>query len=250
MARPAKTRNICREHQCRMFETENGSPVMELELDELEAIRLTDLEELDQEQAAECLGISRGTLQRLLYSAHRKIAFALVTGRSISIIEPNNVRSCCTKSTSCRFCPRRMKHKRKKGENEMIIAVTSENGEVFQHFGRTPEFTLFTVENNEVQHVERIPTGECGHGALAGFLRERKVDTLLCGGIGGGAQMALAEAGIKLVPGTEGPVEKVVDDYLNDRLVSNPNYSCHHHDHAEGHGCGHGCGDHDRHSCK
>ncbi len=56
-----------------------------LTVDELEAIRLTDLEGLYQEQAAEKMNISRQTLGRILESAHKKIADALVNGKALSI---------------------------------------------------------------------------------------------------------------------------------------------------------------------
>ena len=56
-----------------------------LTVDELEAIRLTDLEGLYQEQAAKKMNISRQTLGRILESAHKKIADALVNGKALSI---------------------------------------------------------------------------------------------------------------------------------------------------------------------
>lgn len=83
----------------------------------------------------------------------------------------------------------------------MKVAVTYENGEVFQHFGHSEAFKLYEVEGGEVKSSEVVPTNGSGHGALAGFLRERGVEVLICGGIGAGAQNALAEAGIKLYGG-------------------------------------------------
>ena len=56
-----------------------------LAVDELEAIRLTDLEGLYQQDAAEKMNISRQTLGRILESAHKKIADALVNGKALSI---------------------------------------------------------------------------------------------------------------------------------------------------------------------
>ena len=53
----------------------------------------------------------------------------------------------------------------------MKVAVTYENGEVFQHFGRTPQFKIYEIENGEVKSSKVIDTGETGHGALAGFLQ-------------------------------------------------------------------------------
>lgn len=89
----------------------------------------------------------------------------------------------------------------RKEENIMRIAVTYENGEVFAHFGHTEQFKLYDVENGKVVSEQVVPTNGQGHGALAGFLSANKVDTLICGGIGGGAQMALAQAGINPIKG-------------------------------------------------
>ena len=69
----------------------------------------------------------------------------------------------------------------------MKIAVTYEDGNIYGHFGHTQQFKIYTVEQGSVVSSEVVPTGDSGHGALAGFLKERGVDTLICGGIGGGA---------------------------------------------------------------
>lgn len=132
----------------------------------------------------------------------------------------------------------------------MRIAVTYDNGEVFQHFGRTENFKVYEVEDNKVVSSEVIGSNGTGHGALAGLLAEKGIDVLICGGIGGGAQTALAEAGIELVAGAEGNTDEVVETYLRGELISTGS-NCHHHDHEEGHSCGeHGCGGHgEGHSC-
>ena len=89
----------------------------------------------------------------------------------------------------------------------MKIAVTYENGQIFQHFGHTAQFKLYEVENGKVVREAVVDTNGSGHGALAGFLVQSGVDTLICGGIGGGAQMALAQAGIKLYGGVSGEAD-------------------------------------------
>lgn len=126
----------------------------------------------------------------------------------------------------------------------MKIAVTYDNGEVFQHFGRTENFKVYEVEDNKVVSSEVIGSNGSGHGALAGLLAGQDIDVLICGGIGGGAQAALTEAGIELVAGAEGNTDEVVEAYLRGELVST-GANCNHHDHEEGHSCGeHGCGGH------
>ena len=130
----------------------------------------------------------------------------------------------------------------------MKIAVTYENGEIFQHFGHTEYMKLYDVDNGAVVSSEVLSTNGSGHGALAGFLRANHVDVLICGGIGGGAQAALAEAGIKLYGGCRGNADQAVENLLNNTLMYNPNVQCSHH---EGdHDCGHDCGSHGDHECR
>ena len=139
----------------------------------------------------------------------------------------------------------------------MKIAVTYENGQVFQHFGHTEQFKVYETKDGAVTGSEVINTGDSGHGALAGFLKENGVDTLICGGIGAGAINALAEAGIQLYGGVSGNVDEAVDAFLKGELKFNPDVKCDHHSHGEGHSCGghqeggagHSCGGHGGHSC-
>ena len=144
----------------------------------------------------------------------------------------------------------------------MKIAVTYDNGNIFQHFGRTEYFKVYEVEDKKVVSSEVIASNGVGHGALAGLLAGQAVDVLICGGIGGGAQAALAEAGVELCAGAEGDVDQAVEAYLKGELVSTGANCDHHHgeghscgDHEEGHSCGgheegHSCGGHeDGHSC-
>ncbi len=125
----------------------------------------------------------------------------------------------------------------------MKLAVTFENGEVFQHFGRTEQFKLYTVEDGKVIRTEVVGTNGSGHGALAGLLRELGVDTLICGGIGGGAQTALAQAGIRLYGGVSGSADEAVKALLEGTLGYDPDVRCDHHDREHG-GEDHPCGEH------
>lgn len=131
----------------------------------------------------------------------------------------------------------------------MKIAVTYEDGMIFQHFGHTQQFKIYNVEDGQITNVEVVDTNGSGHGALAGFLTSHSIDALVCGGIGGGAQMALAQAGITLYGGVSGKADDAVIALLAGRLEYNPDVKCDHHDHeGEGHKCGeHGCGEHSCH---
>ena len=127
----------------------------------------------------------------------------------------------------------------------MRIAVTYENGQIFQHFGHTEQFKVYDIEDGKIVASELVSTNGSGHGALAGVLNSLNADVLICGGIGGGAQMALASAGIQLFGGVSGDADQAVEALLAGTLVFNPNVQCNHHGehhHHEG-GCGeHGCG--------
>ena len=127
----------------------------------------------------------------------------------------------------------------------MRIAVTYENGEIFQHFGHTEQFKVYDVEDGKIVASAVVDTNGSGHGALAGVLTALNADVLICGGIGGGAQMALAAAGIRLFGGVSGNADAAVEALVSGNLAYNPNVQCNHHDHhhGEGHTCGdHGCG--------
>ena len=129
----------------------------------------------------------------------------------------------------------------------MKIAVTYENGNVFQHFGHTEEFKVYQVEDGEIIKTEILGSNGTGHGALAGLLNDCDIDVLICGGIGGGAQAALQEQGIELCAGASGDADEAVKAYLNGDLV-NTGANCDHH--GEGHSCkDHDCGGHEEGGC-
>lgn len=130
----------------------------------------------------------------------------------------------------------------------MRIAVTYEDGLVFQHFGHTRQMKLYDVDNGQITAEKVLDTQGSGHGALAGFLSQNGVDALICGGIGAGAQQALAQAGIRLYGGVTGSADQAVGALLAGTLDYNADVRCEHHDHHE-HSCGQGgCGE-DKHGC-
>jgi FKBP-type peptidyl-prolyl cis-trans isomerase 2/predicted Fe-Mo cluster-binding NifX family protein len=126
----------------------------------------------------------------------------------------------------------------------MRIAVTYEGGNVFQHFGHTETFKVYEVEDGEIVNSTVVGSNGAGHGALAALLNEVGIDVLICGGIGGGAQAALAEQGIELCAGASGDADAAVEAYLRGEL-ENTGANCDHHHHGEDHSCAeHGCGGH------
>lgn len=127
----------------------------------------------------------------------------------------------------------------------MRVAVTYEDGNVFQHFGKTSQFKVYDVEDETIKEERILDTNGAGHGALAGFLTEAGVQVLICGGMGMGAQAALQNAGIRLYPGVSGSADAAVKALMSGTLQYDPQAHCDHHGHGGTHTCGeHGCGSH------
>ncbi len=119
----------------------------------------------------------------------------------------------------------------------MKIAVTYENGEVFQHFGHTEQFKIYEIKEGKIESAQIVNTDGNGHGALAGLLSSLNVDTLICGGIGAGAQNALTNSGIRFYGGVSGNADNAVNNLLSGNLDFDPNVHCNHHEHEDGHSC-------------
>ena len=249
MPRKVKCRKVCHYPQTLEFLPQNNNAGQEpivLTVDEYETIRLIDRRGMSQEQCAAFMQIARTTVQRIYETARKKLADFVVEGRPLRI-EGGDFRLCNGSSTGCGcvdcFKQRLYEKYKEKGEDIMRIAVTYENGEIFQHFGHTEEFKVYDVQDGKVVASEVVNTNGQGHGALAGVLTALKADVLICGGIGGGAQMALAAAGIKLYGGVSGSADAAVEALLAGNLDYNSAVKCNHHEHGEGHTCGeHGCG--------
>lgn len=253
MPRPRKCRKVCCLPDNDGFVPVRGgeelTPIV-LNVDEYESIRLIDREGFSQEQCGEYMRIARTTVQQIYAAARKKLADALVEGLPLRI-EGGDFTLCSGNSAAygCKNCYQQKihpMHEKPKGDNIMRIAVTYENGEIFQHFGHTEQFKIYDVEDGKIISSEVVDAGGSGHGALAGVLSALKVDALICGGIGGGAQMALSDVGIRLYGGVSGNADAAAEALAAGELDFNPNVRCDHHDHhGEGHSCGsHGCGHH------
>ena len=208
-----------------------------MSIEEYETIRLIDYLGKDQNECAKLMQTSRGTVQMLYMEARRKLSRCLIEGSQLFIAGGNYELDSANNKT---------------GDEHMKVAVTYENGQVFQHFGHTQMFKLFTIKDQEIVETEMLDTNGNGHSALVGLLKSANVDVLICGGIGGGAKNALNKAGIQLYGGACGDVDEQVASFLKGNLQFNPSVQCSHH--GEGHTCGshgeqeHSCGNHG-HSC-
>lgn len=277
MPRPPRCRRICQAPQYETFSPEEcprESVAVTLTLDEYEVIRLVDLEKKTHEQCASQMDISRTTVTEIYETARKKIARCIVLGQRL-VIAGGNYRLCEGREhTRCGKCCCQKESKQtpltsldlsqklpaadrfnsslpksnlqNEGDIIMKIAVTYENGEIFQHFGHTEQFKVYDVEDGKISGAQIVDTNGSGHGALAGFLKDLGVDVLICGGIGGGARNALAEAGIELFPGACGDADAQVESYLAGNLNYDPDTVCNHHGHGHGEG---NCEDHGQHEC-
>lgn len=255
MARPSRRRRICLEPEYSSFAPCGIGKAEQvfLTVDEFETIRLIDYEKKTHEQSAEQMGISRTTVTEMYERARNKVADCIINGKALCIAGGNyelcdgSAWYCCGKE--CNKVHNLVKNQDvdRKERRIMKIAVTYENGTIFPHFGHTEQFKVYTIEEGKVAGTQVVDTNGSGHGALAAVLSGLGIDTLICGGIGAGAQTALAEAGIQLYGGVSGSADEAVDALLAGNLAYNPQVRCGHH--GEGHhGEGHHCGE-DKHGC-
>lgn len=250
MARPQRCRRVCREPQYAAFSPTQGGDAEPITLttDEYEVIRLVDYEKRTHAACAALMDVSRSTVTEIYESARGKLADCLVNGRRLDIAG-GNYRLCDGAARCGKPCGRGALGDGpapiSKGEHGMRIAVTYENGEVFQHFGHTEQFKLYDEDAGQIVRSEIVSTCGSGHGALADFLSAQGVDILLCGGIGGGAQEALRAAGIQFFGGVSGSADAAAQALLAGTLAFVPDVRCEHHEHGQSHACGaHGCGGH------
>lgn len=202
-------------------------------LDEYETIRLIDLEGFTQEECAAKMGVARTTTQAIYSSARKKMAEFLVNGGLMHISGGDVIFSEEVENRG---------FNRKRGE-KMKIAVTYDNGNVYQHFGHSKQFRLFDIEQGKIVREEIIDTQGSGHGKLAPLLKQHGVDVLICGGIGEAARKMLADNDIRLYGGVSGDVRKAVENLLNGELDFDSEAACKGHSEGE-HSCtGHSCGE-------
>lgn len=246
MARPKKSRIVYSMPQSEGFmplgfEPSKKTDLVVLTVDEYETIRLIDYMSKTQEECACSMNISRSTVTNIYDRARRKLADALINEKTLLI-----------GGGEFDICSANKRTGKLEKENELMkIAVTYDNGQIFQHFGHCENFKIYNIEAGSVVSASVENAAGSGHGALAGFLKTLGVETLICGGIGGGAQAALAEVGIQLFGGVSGDADSAVKSLLEGNLVYNANVKCSHHGEGHAHGEGHNCGNHHggNHSC-
>ncbi|MCI2111815.1 MAG: DUF134 domain-containing protein [Bacilli bacterium] len=225
MSRPKKNRFVIEEPRFRCFGSKGrcGASCVEMSVDEYETILLLDGKGFSQEETAFRMGVSRTTVTAIYHSARRKIADFLVHGKRLSIAG-----GCY--SVGDGIAKAGIRDLRKGKSNNMKVAVSFDDGKVFQHFGQTSSFKLYEVKEGAVVSSSVEPTNGVSHHELIQWLRDKGVDTLICGGIGGGAIRLLKKSGITCMAGVEGSAEEAVAKLLKNELECVCEPTCHCHD--------------------
>jgi len=208
-----------------------------LSLDEVEALRLKELEGLNQLQAATQMNVSRPTFQRILASARRKTADALLNGRAMRleggnwILGENGIEEIKGNALG------------KSRGKSMKIAVISDDGKtVSQHFGFARQYIVVTIENEKVvnketrsktghataqeHHAHDVPGQKHGYDAGAqsrhGQMMENIKDCqiVVAGGMGWGARDSLKVAGIDTIVTDVEDIDEVVKLYIEGKLAN------------------------------
>jgi len=204
----------------------NNIETLSVSLDEFEAIRLIDIEGLNQIEAAADMQISRATVQRLLLSGRKKIAEALLRNCALEI--QNDIRNI-----------------KLKGENKMniegmdvktIAFPTSDKVTIDAHFGQTKEFAIYEVQNNDIVHVKYVTPPPHEPGVLPRFLGELGIDVIVTGGMGQMAVNLFNRQGIDVILGAKGRIDVNINEYLGG-FLSSQGSSC---DHQSGQHHNHG----------
>lgn len=122
----------------------------------------------------------------------------------------------------------------------MIIAVAVENGNVCHHFGHSPSFSFYEIENGKVVSVKNIQSPGHGHGILPEFIASNGAEVVIAGGMGQGAVNGCESRGMQVITGVQGVADEAAELFAKGELASSGSVCSHHH-HGEGHGEGHSC---------
>jgi predicted DNA-binding protein (UPF0251 family)/predicted Fe-Mo cluster-binding NifX family protein len=223
MSRPQKCRRVEFLPNVTYFKPA-GVPLKELEevsmsIEEAEAVRLKDLEGLEQEQGAEKMNISRPTFQRVLASARQKIADALLNGKAIRI-EGGNFEIAFKKAI-------------KDGVIKVAVSATtpSLDADIDPRFGRCQYFIIVNPETMEFETLDNsaAAAGDGAGIATAQTLTGKNIEAVITGNCGPNAYDALRAASIKIVTNVSGKVKDAVEDYKAGMLKASfkPNVAGH-----------------------
>ncbi|MFO7887053.1 MAG: DUF134 domain-containing protein [Eubacteriales bacterium] len=234
MSRPKKFRKVAYIPENLEFKPKiDTNVVVYLSIVELEAMRLSDMEEMDQIKAAEEMKVSRGTYQRIISSGRKKISNALINGKKIKISGGNYVFNCG--SSACdKKCDKyqggkclrwhKAKINNKKENLIMRIAVPAKgrnlNSKVEDVFGRTQIFLVVDVETKEFDVIENDGASAAGGAGItaAQCVADSGADAVVTYQCGKNAADVLGSANIKILKAEDITVEKIIDKYNKGEL--------------------------------
>lgn len=123
-------------------------------------------------------------------------------------------------------------------KSQLRYAITYDNNQVCQHFGKSPAFMLVDMNGDELVKTILLPVLEAGHNKLADLLLTNQVQIVICGGIGNPAIAALADKDITCIRGVSGSIEDVIEKLKTSNLQDDPSHTCNHHHGESEHTCG------------
>lgn len=231
--RPTKFRKVCCMPDYKKFGPLDNKNCKNksicLFIDELETIRLIDFEGLSQEKCAEQMGVARTTVQGIYVSARKKIADSLINGKKL-LIDGGSYVICNRVKNPCGKVCKNFKNER--GYCMKKIAIACDGEILSQHFGKTPEFRIYKIENQNYELVDKfVNEGYTCHD-LPSILKQIGIEALVVGGMGANPENRLKEMDIEVFLVKADKVENIIKKLASGDLISNLS-TCREHDHKD-----------------
>ncbi len=109
----------------------------------------------------------------------------------------------------------------------MRIAIATDGNSVSEHFGRCPFYTIVDIEERNVIKKEVIENPGHQPCFIPQFLHERKVECIICGGMGTRAKDFFDQLGIQTLVGISGSIDEVIEKFQNGKLKGTESF-CNH----------------------
>ena len=197
-----------------------------LTFDEIEAIRLADLENLYQEQVATRMGVSRQTVGRILVSARKKVAEALVTGKAIRL-EGGQIQFC---NPTCfdpkiEIPPKNLSTEQIRQPQQIAITAKGPNldSEVDLQFGRAEYFILIRLDD-ELKTVLTNEEGKVSGRGVGVKNSQRLIDAgaevVVTGRIGPKVMNVMSAQGISIFLVNGGTVRDAFEQYKQEQTAN------------------------------
>ena len=259
MARPKRKRSVYNQVNFDYFKP-SGVPLIELNevnlnVEELEAIRFKDYDKLEQKEAADKMHVSQPTFHRMLKEARKKIADALINGKAIKI-QGGNYKMPYGDGTGpfgkgpgtgrgrgmgqgigrgrgmgrgfYREMPQTNLKTTKtelKDNMKVIVSAAGETleSEIDPRFGRCPYFLVVEIENKEIKNVTAVKNQGCEQQQGAGITAAEQVanlkpDAIITGNLGPNAHRILSQVAIPCYSAS-GNVKNAINDLIEKKLT-------------------------------